>query len=153
MILVLLAIHPGLLFSKDCYLFISADRKCDKSALDQQIRPLITNYLSVEIKDVGLAGLSIDDEQLQKECQYHVGLTESNGLFSVSVNSRKTPSPLNGVIETKRQMPLGMKVAMLRILYKELDATTQNELCIKYRRQLIDECHQFQRTLLVYQTL
>ena len=66
LILVLLVIHPGLLFAKDCYLFISADRKFDKSALDQQIRPLLTNYLSVEIKDVGIAGLSIDDEQHQK---------------------------------------------------------------------------------------
>ena len=53
-------------FAKDCYLFISADQKFYKSALDQQIRPLLTNYLSVEIKDVGIAGLSIDDEQHQK---------------------------------------------------------------------------------------
>ena len=53
-------------FAKDCYLFISADRKYDKSALDQQIRPLLTNYLSVEIKDVGIVGLNIDDEQHQK---------------------------------------------------------------------------------------
>ena len=79
-------------FAKNCYLFISADRKYDKSALDQQIRPLLTNYLSVEIKDVGIAGLSIDDEQLQKECQYRVGLIESSGQYSVSVNSRRTPS-------------------------------------------------------------
>ena len=56
-------------FAKDCYLFISSDRKYDKSALDQQIRPLLTNYLSVEIKDVGIAGLSIGDEQHQKEYQ------------------------------------------------------------------------------------
>ena len=75
-------------------LFISADRKYDKSALDQQIRPLLTNYLSVEIKDFGIAGLSIDDEQLQKECQYRVSLTESNGQFSISVNSCRTPFPL-----------------------------------------------------------
>ena len=53
-------------FAKGCYLSISADRKFDKSALDQQIRPLLTNYLSVEIKDVGITGLSIDDEQHQK---------------------------------------------------------------------------------------
>ena len=56
-------------FAKYCYLFISAYRKYDKSALDQQIRPLLTNYLSVEIKDVGIAGLSIGDEQHQKEYQ------------------------------------------------------------------------------------
>lgn len=47
-------------------------------------------------------------------------------------------------------MPLGMKVAILRILYKEIDSAFQNDLCPKYRNQLIDECPQFPRTFLVY---
>ena len=44
-------------YSEDCYLNINADRnKFDATVLDQQIRPLLIKYISVDFKKVGIAG-------------------------------------------------------------------------------------------------
>ena len=151
LILKLLLLQYSFVSASECFLFISAKKKFDKSALDQQIKPILSRYLSIRFKDVGVAGIKLDNKQLEKECQITVGVNKSKKMYSISINSKNLSFPLNGVVETRMAMPIGIRFALLRILYRDLDAPKQYEICQQYRNQLEEECPQFPKTLLVYQ--
>ena len=131
----------------DCYLFVNGDLGEDKSVIDQIVTPLISSFIS-PLKEVPVDGLS--QSEYDSSCYYEVSVSSTDGTLTLSINGTRSPIPFNGLSKSSRLFPENIRHSTLRILHSELDKPQKNEICVKYKGILVDECPQSQSLMLVF---
>jgi len=131
----------------DCYLFVGGDIGEDRSVIDQNIRPLLSSFIS-PLNEVPVSGLS--QSEYNSSCYYEVSVSSTDGTLTLSINGTRTPVSFNGLSKSSRSFPENIRHSILRILHSELNENKRNEICKKYTEILVDECPQNQNLMVVF---
>ena len=130
----------------DCYLSVVGVKGKDKLVIDQNVRPLLSSFIS-PLKEDPIDGFSTSNNS---SCYYEVSVSSTDGTLTLSINGIRTPIPFNGLSKSSRSFPENVRHSTLRVLHNELDKPQKNEICSKHSEILVDECPQNQNMMIVF---
>ena len=131
-----------------CFLFINGEQEGQEFVIDQLIRPVLSSHIQ-SIKSVPPEGIT--SKQLESECKFELSLVFTEETLKISLDSKRTKTPINGYASSTKKFPDNIREAFLTVLVPYVSETSKVKICKENEDLQLKLCPKVPKTLLVHQ--
>ncbi len=113
-VFVIILLHQNTAWANQaCFLFINGEQEGQEFVIDQLIRPVLSSHIQ-SIKSVPPEGIT--SKQLESECKFELSLVYTEETLKISLDSKRTKTPINGYASSTKEFPDNVREAFLTVL-------------------------------------
>ena len=132
---------------EECFLFINGEKEGQEFAIVQLVRPVLSSHIQ-SIKSVPPEGIT--SKQLESECHFELSLVYAADSLKVSLDSKRTKTPISGYAASKRTFPDNIRETFLTILSPHFSGSSKKRICSENADLQFKFCPQVPKALLVH---
>ena len=132
---------------EECFLFINGEKEGQEFAIVQLVRPVLSSHIQ-SIKSVPPEGIT--SKQLESECHFELSLVYGADSLKVSLDSKRTKTPISGYAASKRTFPDNIRETFLTILSPHFSVSSKKRICLENADLQLRFCPQVPKALLVH---
>ena len=107
---------------EECFLFINGEKKGQEFTIVQLVRPVLPSHIQSN-KSVPPEGIT--SKQLESECKFELSLVYTEETLKISLDSKRTKTPINGYASSTKEFPDNIREAFLTVLVPYVSETSK----------------------------